>query len=257
MSNDSIKRTLTVALSVCIVCSVLVSAAAVRLRPLQEKNKLLETRRNILVAGGLYEKGMDINQAFNEKIEQRMVDLSTGEFIEDADPTGYELKAAAKDPKRNQKIAEDDDLADIKVRPKNIVVYMVKEGGQLKTLIMPIYGKGLWSTMYAFMALEKDASTVRGLSFYDHGETPGLGGEVDNPRWKAQWEGKKLFDKQRNLEIQIVKGQVAPDAANKQHKVDGLAGATLTQRGVENLIRYWMGPNGYGPLLQKIRQQGV
>ncbi|MDT8446339.1 MAG: Na(+)-translocating NADH-quinone reductase subunit C [bacterium] len=255
MSNDSIKKTLGVAFAVCIVCSVMVSAAAVALRPLQEANKARETKKNILQAAGIYEPGMNIEEGF-KVVEPRLVDLATGNFVE-GDPVAYDTKKESKDPKKAIHLDADQDIAKIRqIAPKQ-VVYLLKKDGQLQTLILPVYGKGLWSTMYAFVALSGDANTVKGLSFYEHGETPGLGGEVDNPLWKAQWPGKKLFDKQGHLKIQLVKGGVDPSKPGVQHKVDGLSGATLTARGVEDLIRFWMGKEGYGPLLEQIRKQGA
>ncbi|MOA31350.1 Na(+)-translocating NADH-quinone reductase subunit C [compost metagenome] len=113
-------------------------------------------------------------------------------------------------------------------------------------------GYGLWSTLYGFLALKGDLNTVVGLGFYQHGETPGLGGEVDNPKWKALWNGKSLFDEQGQLAIQIIKGSVDAQSPNASHQVDGLAGATLTSKGVHNLLHFWLGENGFGPFLAKL-----
>jgi len=255
MSNESIKRTLGVALAVCVVCSVLVSTATVALKPLQEANKAKETKKNILMAAGIYHDGIDIDQAFS-KVEARLVDLKTGKFIE-GDATAYDVRKMAKDPKESEKIPAKLDMAHIRTKAPKAVIYMIHKDGALETLILPIYGKGLWSTMYAFMALQGDGNTVKGLSFYDHGETPGLGGEVDNPRWKALWPGKTLFDQQHNLQIRLPKQAVDNNLPESIHQVDGLGGATLTTRGIENLIRFWMGSEGYGPLLKQIHGQGV
>ena len=255
MSSESPKKIITVALAVCLVCSVLVSGAAVALRPAQERNKALETKKNILQAAGIYQKGMDIDAAFAQ-VEPKMVDLKSGQFVA-GDIARYDGKKAAKDSATNYQIPKNRDQAKIRQRASKVVIYLVKDQGKVQTLILPIYGKGLWSTMYGFVALAADGNQVKGLSFYEHGETPGLGGEVDNPRWKAQWKGKLIFNKQGELVIGIAKGAVDRNSPEAVHQVDGLGGATLTTRGVENLIRYWLGQDGFGPLLERIRKQGA
>jgi len=128
------------------------------------------------------------------------------------------------------------------------MVFDVVENGELQAMIFPIEGKGLWSTLYGYIALAPDANTVVGITFYDHGETPGLGGEVDNPRWKSLWPGRKVFDERGNPVIQVKKGSAGPPAKDP-HQVDGLSGATLTSRGVTALVQFWLGENGYGPYL--------
>ncbi|MBU2645717.1 Na(+)-translocating NADH-quinone reductase subunit C [bacterium] len=255
MANDTIKKTLTVAVLLCIVCSVLVSTAAVKLKPLQEKNKALSTKKNILQAAGLMEEGKNIDQLF-KKIQVKIVDLASGEFDDSIDAAKYDQKAAAKDPARSIQIPADQNIAKIGRRAKKAPVFLVQEEGKLKTIILPIHGKGLWSTMYAFLALEGDANTVKGFTFYDQGETPGLGGEVDNPLWKKQWVGKKIFDKDWNLAVEILKGRVNLQKPEAIHQADGLSGATLTTVGVNNLMHYWLSDNGFGKFLSRIRNQG-
>jgi Na+-transporting NADH:ubiquinone oxidoreductase subunit C len=122
-------------------------------------------------------------------------------------------------------------------------------------VVLPVHGYGLWSTMYGFLALEADLDTVSGLRFFEHAETPGLGGEVDNPRWQAQWSGKRLFDEAGEFALQVLKGRVPEGAPDAQHKVDGLSGATITTRGVDNLVRFWVGEQAYGPFLARLRQE--
>jgi Na+-transporting NADH:ubiquinone oxidoreductase subunit C len=255
MAKETTSKTLLVAASLCIVCSVLVSTAAVKLKPIQEKNKALSTKKNILMVAGLTQEGKSVDELF-KKIEVKVVDLATGEYDSSVDASSFDQKAAAKDPAKNVVIPADLDIAKIRTRAKKAVVYLVKEQGKIETIILPLHGKGLWSTMYAFLALEKDGNTVKGYSFYDHGETPGLGGEVDNPSWKAQWVGKTMFDSHWNVSVDLVKGKVNPDKPEAIHQVDGLAGATLTTVGVENLTRYWLGDHGFGKFLSRIRKGG-
>ena len=132
------------------------------------------------------------------------------------------------------------------------MVYLIEKDGKYDKVILPVRGYGLWSTLYGFLALENDFNTVAGLGFYDHGETPGLGGEVDNPKWKAIWPGKEIYS-DGDVAIELVKGNVDSSTPNAENKVDALSGATLTSRGVSNLLRFWMGELGYKSFLSNLR----
>jgi len=251
--NESVARTLTVAFLVCLVCAVVVSTAAVTLRPVQQKNQTLDRRVNILQAADLYQPGMDVEKAFNT-IERKFIDLESGEYVEK--PDSYDQLKAAKDPDQSERLSGEEDIAGIKSQADVAEVFLArKDNGDLSRIILPIRGYGLWSTLYGFMALEADGKTIAGLGFYQHGETPGLGGEVDNPKWKAIWEGKKLYDEDGDIAIQVVKGSVDSGTPNAENKVDGLAGATLTSKGVSNLVRFWVGEKGFGPYLDRMRNK--
>jgi Na+-transporting NADH:ubiquinone oxidoreductase subunit C len=256
MSRDSTGKVLRVAFLLCVVCSVLVSAAAVVLSDRQERNKVEEKNKNILQAAGLYEAGIPVEEQFS-KIETRIVDLQTGEFSQDFDVATFDSRSAARDPETRYQIPPDLDLAAIKSRSRYQDVYLVMDDNRLQQLILPVHGKGLWSTMYGFISLTEDFSTVNGFAFYEHGETPGLGGEIDNPSWKKQWPGKKIYDDAGNLRIEVLKGRVDKKSEDAIYQADGLAGATLTARGVSNLLKYWLGDNGYKPFLEKLKKQGV
>lgn len=250
--KETIGRTITVAFLVCLVCSVIVSTAAVSLRPTQIQNQLLDKQRNILSIAGLLEQGVSVEEQFAQ-VTPRLVDLRTGEFTDAEDPLTYDAQVAAGDPARSEVIAGEEDIASIRRRSHYATVYMVEgENGQVETLILPIHGAGLWSTLYGFVALEGDLNTVVGLGFYQHAETPGLGGEVDNPNWKQQWQGKHVYNADGEVMTSVVKGGVDSNSATAEYSVDALAGATLTSRGVENLVRFWMGDNGFRPFLTKL-----
>ena len=251
-SNDGIRKTLFVAFALCIVCSVVVSTAAVVLKPAQQANQLLDRKRNILSAAGMLDENASVEEQFS-RISTRVVDLRTGEFTDDVDPASYDQRKAAKEASMSDKLSPEEDVAKIFRREHYALVYLVEdpEGGVDK-IILPIHGYGLWGQLYGFIALEGDASTVAGLGFYEHKETPGLGGEVDNPRWKGLWEGKQVY-KDGDVEITVMKGSVDPASANAQYQVDGLAGATLTTRGVSNLVQYWLGEDGFAPFLNNLK----
>ncbi len=251
MANDSIQKTITVALALCVVCSLVVSTAAVMLKPAQEANKALDRKRNILAAAGLLEEGKSVEEQFSQ-VTTKVVDLRTGKFSDEVNPARYEQSKAAKDPERSLDLGPQEDIAKIGRRENYSLVYLVEKNGQLDKVILPIRGYGLWSTLYGFLALESDADTVAGLGFYEHGETPGLGGEVDNPRWKSQWPGKEVY-KDGEAALGLIKGTVNPDSPNAKYQVDGLAGATLTSTGVTNLMKFWLGEMGFQPFLENLK----
>lgn len=254
LPNDSPQKTLFVALVLCVVCSVAVASAAVLLRPLQERNKALAEKTEILKVAGAYEKGQDINALF-EHVDARIVDLATGEYVENIDAAAYDQREAARDPQRSIAIPPEDDIAHIFTRAKYAPVYLVRENNQLSTVVLPVHGYGLWSTLYGFVALSADGRTIKGVTFYEHGETPGLGAEIENPKWQASWKGKEAVSEDGQVLFKVSKGSVEPGTPEAAFAVDGLSGATLTSNGVTNLIRYWLGKQGFGPYLARLRAE--
>jgi len=253
VDNDSVKKTFVVALCLCLVCAVVVSASAVMLRPAQAFNKALDLKANILQSAGLYESGVSIEKQF-ERISVRLVDLRTGEFSYDLDVDTYDQRKAAKDPSMSAALSSDSDPAKIRRRPHYATVYLVEGNNGIEKLVLPIKGYGLWSTLYGFLALEGDFETVAGIGFYEHAETPGLGGEVDNVAWKASWIGKRAFIENERV-ITVIKGKVDRQRPEAEYQIDGLAGATLTTRGIDNLVKYWLGESGFAPFIQNLRIQ--
>lgn len=254
--KESTVRTLTVALLVCLVCSVFVAGAAIALKPTQVENRLLDKQRSILSIAGLAQPGMSsaqVKELYNSTITARLVDLESGKFSDAFDANTFDPLKAAKDPKLSSVLEGSQDIAGIKRQERYSTVYLVQKEGQLDTLILPVRGYGLWSTLYGFIAVKGDLNTVVGMGFYQHGETPGLGGEVDNPKWKGQWPGKTLFDENGKLAVKVVKGGVDPQSPQANHQVDALAGATLTSNGVSHLLQFWLGQNGFGPFIANLR----
>ena len=260
-AKDTVSRTFIVALLVCLACSVLVSVASVSLRPAQQLNKALDKQRNILSAAGLLREGVGIEEQF-ARIEPRLVDLASGRFSDAHDPASYDQRRAANDPALSVELSDDEDIASVQSRAKHALVYMVRDDrGRIEKLILPVHGYGLWSTMYGFVALENDYNTVAGLGFYEHGETPGLGGEIDNPRWQSLWIGKKIYRAERpgaivggEPKLRVIKG---PAPALAEHEIDGLAGATLTANGVTNMLGFWFGAMGFGNFLRNLQAGGA
>ncbi|MEX2319850.1 MAG: Na(+)-translocating NADH-quinone reductase subunit C [Saccharospirillum sp.] len=238
---------------VCLVCAIVVSTAAVVLRPVQQENRQLDLRRNILAAAGLLQDGVSVQEQF-EQVETRLINLETGEFSDEFDTETFEPRDSIRDPALSKSIPDSEDIAGIGRREQYTEVYLINDSeGQLQTLILPVRGYGLWSTLWGFIALNSDLNTVRGFGFYEHAETPGLGGEVDNPNWKEQFEGKEVYGDQGSVELAVKKGSVnRSNEMEATHMVDGLSGATLTSRGVTSLIQYWLGERGFKPFLTNL-----
>jgi Na+-transporting NADH:ubiquinone oxidoreductase subunit C len=245
------------AAAVCLVCSVVVSTSAVALRPRQIQNKELDRQKQVLIVSGLIDAGQgveaaEIQRLFDESIVARAVELETGAYDESTDPSSYDQRKATKDPALSR--PAEANTAGLRRLPYEAIVYQKVVNGKVEMLILPIEGKGLWSTLYGFIALAPDATTIEGITFYEHGETPGLGGEVDNPSWKALWPGRRAFDGGGDVAIEVIKGHAGPPA-DDPHRVDGLSGATLTARGVSHLVRFWLSEEGFGPYLERFRTE--
>lgn len=257
MQRDSLANTLRVSILLCLVCSLLVSAAAVGLRSAQQANKERDKQKNILIAAGLFDKDADSIGDVPEKfkqIETRIIDMKTGEYVSEVETASFDQKKAARDPEQSTQVADDDDVARIRRRENRSFVYLVNDSnGDPVKAVLPIRGYGLWSTMWGFIAIDlasleggPQELEVAGLTYYQQGETPGLGGEVDNQKWKDLWPGKHVYDKDWNVKVEVTK------AAAGAYEVDALSGATITSNGVTNMMRYWFGKNGFRPYLKKV-----
>lgn len=252
-NKESTQKTLIVTLILCVVCSIIVSTAAVLLRPAQIANKALDIKLNILMAADMYDPLGGIEEQF-ERIEAKLVDLDTGKFSTELPVETYDQFKSAKDPDYSKELSAKVDIASISRREKYAKVYVVNGSAGVEKIVLPIRGYGLWSTLKGFIALDADLNTVIGLGYYDHGETPGLGGEVDNPKWKAIWPGKKVYAADGSVAISVIKGVVTSSTPGAEHKVDGLSGATLTSKGVDYMLKFWLGENGYATFLNNLKK---
>lgn len=271
-NKDSILNTFLVAIGVCLVCSLMVSAAAIGLRDMQEKNADKDKKKNILLAAGftnddIGDKG--VFELFDAKVKPIIINLESGK------EEGIETIVASDDGKADKmKTPEDaiamydqilaaqkkveglytdfadkkEDIAGISRKEIWSHVYLIMgDDGKVQQYVFPIRGKGLWSILKGFLAVESDFQTIAGITYYEHGETPGLGGEVDNPTWKKKWIGKKVFEG-NDVKIEVIKGLAEAD---DPYAIDGLSGATITSRGVTYMIEYWLGPEGFGPFIEQ------
>lgn len=249
--------TLLFAAAVCVVAGVLVSTSAVTLADRQIMNAEVEKQKNVLLAAGLIKADdkvthTEIHERF-QAVEPVVVDLETDEPVEDVDVSTYDQHAALKDPTLSEPAPPNN--AGIKRLPNRALVYQVRDdSGEVQMLVLPIEGLGLWGTLFGFLALDADTTTIRGLAYYQHKETPGLGGEVDNPNWRALWTGRHAYDESWEPKVEVIKGAAGPPAEDP-YRVDGLSGATITSRSVTHMIHFWLGEHGFGPYLENLRER--
>ncbi len=230
LPNENMTKTLGMALLVALSCSLLVSITAVLLKPLHMANRLGHGEKHILeimdsLGGGLPTK--------------RLVELASGQYTD-------------VDPNTRTDLPAERDLARLGSREDVATVFELRDGvgGKLKLLIVPVRGTGYKSTLKGYLALKADLTTVAALTFYEHDETPGLGSRIDEAEWKALWPGKQVADENGAILIEVVK-----DAGAGRHQVDGISGATRTGTGITRLMRFWLGADGYGPYLARLRAE--
>lgn len=258
MQSFSVRYVILFSLAVCGVCAIFVSALAVSLADEQAVNKVLYRKQNVLLAAGLLQADEEISA---EEVEKRfsrfqpvVIDIRTGEELPDVDTSTFDQRKLKNDPEMSHEAPQNQ--ARVSRIPNRALVYKAfDESGALEMVVLPVEGYGLWSTLYGFLALGSDLDTIQGLAFYEHGETPGLGGEVDNPRWRKLWVGRKAFDGDTgDVAIQVIKGNAGP-VEEDPHRVDGLSGATITARGVSNMMQLWLGEEGFGPYLDQLENR--
>lgn len=256
MAEESPLKPFYSVLVLAFVCSALVAGAVVGLKPIQEVNRQIDRQKNILLAAGMYQEGESIDKLF-AGVETRIVELATGRYVPEdqlAPETYNQLKAAlSQDMGRGLDAGED--LARIRRLEKYSLVYLAKKDDAIEQYILPVRGKGLWSTMFAYVAVDADLNTIRGVAFYEHGETPGLGGEVENRHWQALWQGKKIYRDTGEIGLQVVKGRAAETGETAEYQIDGLSGATLTTKGVDNLLKFWFGDDGFKPFFKRLQEK--
>lgn len=253
--RDSVAYTFGFAAAVCVVCAVVVSTAAVGLRDRQTVNVELDRKKNVLMAAGLLRQDEAASRAVIEQrfssFEVTAIDLRSGREDPAFEASRYDQRRALAGDDTSRAAPPNDAL--VRRLPNHALVYRKSgDDGRLQLLVLPVEGMGLWATMYGFLALGPDLKTIRGLTYYEHKETPGLGGEVDNPRWKQLWPGRVAVDEEGSAVIEVVRGR-AGSVAEDPHRVDGISGATLTGRGVTEMLRFWLGDDGYGPYLRTLR----
>lgn len=251
LPKESVLNTFVVALSISLFCSLIVTTLAVVLKPLQLENQEQEQQRYLLQ---IFERQPGIKQVFEsvdaQSIEIKLVNLATGQYVQNMNPDGYNQRQAARDPGQSVAIAPKDDIAKLKRRAKYAPVYLVRKSDSIAFIILPVHGRGFTSTLYGYLGVDVVKKTVIGLNFYEHKETPGLGARVGDQEWLTQWRGKLIWDSEGKLKIGVVRGKVLPGTPDSVYQVDGISGATWTSRSVHNLVRFWLGEKGFGLYLK-------
>ena len=255
--RESASRAILVTLVVCALCSALIAATVNTLAPYRERNRaaLRALRVQEIVAGvpGLADI---LGPRGVEGLEARLVDLRTGGYANVDELAGSDPRKAARDPETSVELPPNRDFAGIGRRAHYATVFLAIDQGKTQLVVLPVHGAGYISTLYGYVALDADLNTIRAVTFYEHGETPGLGSEIDNPRWREQWAGKLVRDDSGALRIEVARGARSDDADVARYQVDGISGATRTGVGVTNLLRFWLGPDGFGPYLDRLRGGG-
>ncbi|HEY5665134.1 MAG TPA: NADH:ubiquinone reductase (Na(+)-transporting) subunit C [Gammaproteobacteria bacterium] len=248
--RESVARTLGVATGVAVFCSLFVSSAVLWLRPIQLAYASIERNRAIVEAAGLVEPGVELDErAIVDRfldLETRIVDLDAGAFSDPVSPTTYDFRAAIDDPDQTRPIPDELDIANLGRRPVYLPVYLLRDGAGIELIVLPIYGPGMWAMIHGFISIRADFTTIAGVTFYEHGETPGIGDRFLDPAWLAQWQGRRAYDDTRRLVFRIGADGATP-AANGA--IDAITGATITTSAIEDLVQYWLGDNGFGPFL--------
>jgi Na+-transporting NADH:ubiquinone oxidoreductase subunit C len=237
----------------------LVSSASIILKPIKLQNQKVERSRHIVALTGLFPADQALtNEEILQAVEQldiRVINIGTGDFDDSKDPEGFDARAAANSPELSVDVPPDDDLARLGRRAQHAIVHLVWDGDELKRVILPIYGQGMWSTLHGLLALEADLNTVGAVTFYEQAETAGLGDQITRPGWLKKWQGRQLFNNQGEVAFRVAAGPVVEGSAAAQHQVDAISGATVTALSVTRLVEYWFGPNGYLPFLENLRSQ--
>jgi Na+-transporting NADH:ubiquinone oxidoreductase subunit C len=257
VTRESPRKAILVVLLTAMICSTLVSAAVVVLRPIQLNNQLLERGRHVVLLSGLQAGDAlpDDEQtlALLKRLDARLVDLDDGRFSDELDPTGFDERRAAGNRELGEPIPPEQDLAGLGRRSRLMPVYLVWDGNELERVVLPVQGKGMWSDLFGYIALESDLETIAGMTFYDQNETPGLGDQILHERWLQQWRGRRIFDDRGVPVFQVSQGEVGEYSDAAQYQVDALTGATVTGDAVTAMIRYWFGPHGYGAFLARLK----
>jgi Na+-transporting NADH:ubiquinone oxidoreductase subunit C len=248
------RRTVLVTLLVCLACAILVATAASVLGPIRDAKRRAGSppAMRALLQGPHGLRAL-LPQGEGAELVAHVIDLETGEVDPSQDAASFDALAAARDPARSVAIPAERDVARLGRRERHAVVYPVRQDGRLAALLLPIRGRGYASTIQGFLALGPDLNTVLGISFHEHGETPGIGTEIEKPAWRTLWEGKQVRDEAGAVQIRVVDPSAPPDG-DARFRVDGISGATRSSQGVGHMVRFWMGDDGFGPYLARLKE---
>jgi Na+-transporting NADH:ubiquinone oxidoreductase subunit C len=250
LPNESRSKTFIVALLLALICSTGVSLVSVQLRPLQEANIEADRQARLdAMIAGLPALAAIVAETGADAIETRLVDLETGRIAPNVDPGSYNMREAAYDPDLSVALTGEEDFAGIGRRANLAPVFILSIAEEIRNVILPVNGSGYGGMIYAYLALERDFNTISSLAIIEHSETPGLGARITDDSWQALWQGKQIVNDVGELSIAVVQS-----GADGPFEVDGISGATRSSRGITNMLRFWLGPNGFEPFLRNLKE---
>lgn len=245
LPNESRAKTVIVAFLVSAVCAALVSGATVALRPIQAANRAAEEQARIAaLVEGIPGMAAILEQS-GGTLSTVVINLETGRAADGVTPAT--LDTALSDPANWTALDAGADLAGLGQRPNFAQVFFLREGDKVSLVLLPLSGQGYGGMIDAILALRGNMNTIAGIAVTRHSETPGLGGRIEEKSWQASFPGTELRDASGELRFRVARGP-----SSGVHEVDGITGATRTGRGVTQMVRFWLGPDGYGPLLDAI-----
>jgi len=259
MNNDSTLKALLVVTLTALVCSVVVTTTAVTLQPIQRAYQDLERNRVLVGIAGLAEGTAELSDrqvvSLFQELEARVVDLDAGTFVENVSADDIDSLDAAADPERSIEIPPELDVATLGRRARQVAIYVVPGADGIERMVLPVYGQGMWSTLYGFIALDADLNTIAGITFYEQAETAGIGDQILRADWQADWVGQRLYDTEGTLRFRVSNQAVDPRSPEADYHVDAISGATVTTDAVSNLVRYWLGEHGFQPFIDSLRER--
>jgi Na+-transporting NADH:ubiquinone oxidoreductase subunit C len=206
-----------------VIVATVLSTVSINLRPLQEKNVEIRKKRSILAAMNIQSSIKNADHKFNQYITNSFVVNEEGKQISKKHAFDIKLK---------------EELIKNKTQ-RRLPVFIGQPHKASKVYIFPLHGKGLWGAIYGYVALNSDLTTIYGITFGHDEETPGLGSQISKKPFQAQFKGKRVFDKQGTFHpVKVVKNNLA---SSSKHKVDAISGATITSKGVEEMIETCLG----------------
>ncbi len=259
MNNDSTLKALLVVGLTALFCSVVVTTTAVTLQPIQRAYQDLERNRVLVGIAGLADSAAALSDrevvSLFQELDARVVNLDTGAYDDSVSADNLDGAASATDPDASVAIPPDQDIATIGRRARRVAIYVVPRADGIERMILPVYGQGMWSTLYGFIALDADLNTIVGITFYEQAETAGIGDQILRADWQAEWTGKKLYDAEGTLRFRVSNQAVDPQSPEADYHVDAISGATVTTDAVSNLVAYWLGEHGFQPFIDSLRER--
>lgn len=247
LPNESRLKTVVMAFAVSAFCAVLVSGATVWLRPIQAANRAAEEQAQIAALVAAIPGMTELLAETGGTLATVVIDLEEGRAATDVTPAT--LAATLADTGNWTALEPGEDIAGLGQRPDYAQIYLLRNGEEVSLVLLPVAGAGYNGRIDAMLALSGDMSTIAGLSITRHSETPGLGARIDEAGWLAGFPGTQIRDADGTIRFAVARGP-----ASTVHEVDGITGATRTGTGVTGMVRFWLGPEGYGPLIAAIRR---